>query len=112
MCGRISVEFSKLKSSDIHRWDREIEFLIEDENDVLAELETTTDFDHNASITVARLSALTSDYHKSLESMTNHPRHGSSGGKTSKRKLPILEILTFTGSYTDLCLSLICSKRP
>ena len=91
----------KNKSSDIHRWDHEIELLIEDENELLAEMETTTDFDHNASITVARLSALISNYHKSLESINNPPRYESSGRNTSKLKLPKLELPTFTGSYTD-----------
>ena len=64
-------------------------------------METTTDFDHNASITVARLSAPISNYHRSLESMSKHPLHESSGGTTSKLSLPKLELPSFTGSYTD-----------
>ena len=64
-------------------------------------METTTDFDHNASITVARLSALISNYHKSSESLSNPPRYESYGGTTSKLRLPKLELPTFTGCYTD-----------
>ena len=66
----------KNKSSDFNRWGREIEFLFEDENELLAEMETTTDFNHNASITLARLSALSAlinKYQKSSESMNNPP---------------------------------------
>ena len=64
-------------------------------------MDTTTDFDYIASITVAKLSSLISKYHKSLESMNNSPRYESSRGNTSKLKLPKLELPTFTGSYTD-----------
>ena len=88
----------KNKSSDIHRWDREIELLTGDEIELLAEMETTTDFHHNASITVARLSALTTNYHKTLESMNNPFRYDSSGGITSKLKQLKKELPTFTGS--------------
>ena len=42
-----------------------------------------------------------SNYHKSLESMSNPPRYEFSGGTTSKLGLPKLELPTFTGSYTD-----------
>ena len=69
-------------------------------------METTTDFDHNASITVDRLSALISNSNKSLGSMNNPPRYESSGGNTSRLKLPNMELPTFTGSYTD-CMSFI-----
>ena len=42
-------------------------------------MEKTTDFAHNANTTVARLSTLTSNRHKSLESMKSPPRYESSG---------------------------------
>ena len=91
----------KNKSLDIHHWDRGIELLTEDENELLAGMETIIDFDHNASITVARLSALFNNYHKSLESMNNPPRYEFSGGNTSNLKLLKLELPTFTGSVME-----------
>ena len=74
-----------------------------------AEMETTTNFDHHARITVARLSALIRNYHKALESMKSPPRYESSDGSTSKLKLPKMELATPTRIG---CLSLVCSKRP
>ena len=100
----------KNKSSEFNRWGREIEFLFEDENELLAEMETTTDFDHNASITVARLSALINNYQKSLESMNNPPRYESSGGNTSKLKLLKMDLPHSQTPTRIGCLSLICSK--
>ena len=47
----------------IHKFDAEIDFLIEDEYDLANELEQQTEFHVSASVTIARLSAL-SDNHK------------------------------------------------
>ena len=48
----------------IHKFDAEIELLIEDEDDLANELEQQTEFHVSASVTIARLSALIENYKK------------------------------------------------
>ena len=48
----------------IHKFDAEIELLIEDEDDLANELEQQTEFHVSASVTIARLSALSENYRK------------------------------------------------
>ena len=42
----------------IHRYDAEIELLLDDDDQLSQDMELSTEFHHNASVTVARLSAL------------------------------------------------------
>ena len=48
----------------IHKFDAEIELLIEDEDDLANELEQRTEFHVSASVTITRLSALIEKYKK------------------------------------------------
>ena len=52
----------------IHKFDAEIELLIEDEDDLANELEQQTEFHLSASVTIARLSALIKNYKKERDS--------------------------------------------
>ena len=87
----------------IHRYDAEIELLIEDDDQLTQDMEVSSQFHHNACVTVARLSALI-DNHKKAREVTrssSRPSASDSTQSTSKLKLPKLQLPTFTGSYTE-----------
>ena len=86
----------------IHKFDAQIELLIEDEDDLANELEQQTEFHVSASGTIARLSALIENYKKERDrplrefSTDSSP---SSSATSSRLKLPKLQLPTLTGSY-------------
>ena len=88
----------------IHRYDAEIEQLLDDDDQLSQDMELSTQFHHNASVTVARLSALIDNYKRQSEATVNSPRTSTNDGSQNsiKLKLPKLQLLSFTGSYTDL----------
>ena len=87
----------------IHRYDAEIELLLDDDDQLSQDMELSTQFHHNASVTVARLSALIDTYKRQSEATVNSPRTSTNDGSqnSSKLKLPKLQLPSFTGSYTD-----------
>ena len=86
----------------IHRYDAEIE-LLDDDDQLSQDMELSTQFHHNASVTVVRLSALIDNYKGQSEATMNSPRTSTNdrSQNLSKLKLPKLHFLSFTGSYAD-----------
>ena len=88
----------------IHRYDAEIELLLDYDDQVSQDMELSTQFHHNASVTVARLSALIDNYKRQSEVTVNSPPYIYKRWEpenSSKLKLPKLQLPSFTGSYTD-----------
>ena len=85
----------------IHKFDAEIELLIEDEDELANELEQQTEFHVSASVSIVRLSALIENYKKERD---RPPREfstdpfSSNSATSSRMKLPKLQLTTFTGS--------------
>ena len=101
--GEASLKTLQDRIAMIHKFDAEIELLI-DGDDLANELEQQTEFHVSASVTIARLSALIENYKKERDrpprefSTDSSP---SSSVTSSRLKLPKLQLPTFTGSYTD-----------
>ena len=87
----------------IHPYDIEIELPLDDDDQLSQDIELSTKFHYNASVTVARLSTLIDSYKRASEATENSPRTSTIDGSrnSSKLKLPKLQLLSFTGSYTD-----------
>ena len=84
----------------MHQWDAQIELLLDDEVELSQDMESATEFQHNASIASARLEALINNYKRQGQAVSNN-QGSSSGVLSSKLKLPKLQLPTFTGSYTE-----------
>ena len=87
----------------IHKFNAEIDLLIEDEGDLANELEQQTEFHVSASVIFARLSALIENYKnrgRPPRAFSTDPSPSRSA-LSSRLKLPKLQLPTFTGSYTD-----------
>ena len=87
----------KSKSQIVHRYDAEIELLIEDENELATEIETNLLFDEKVSVAIARCEALIANYKKNMTVTPSLPNSVSS----SKMRLPKLQLPSFTGLYTE-----------
>ena len=86
----------KSKSQIVHRYDAEIELLIEDENELATEIETNL-FDEKVSVAIARFEALIATYKKGMAATPS----SSNSGSTSKMRRPKVQIPSFTGLYTE-----------
>ena len=64
-------------------------------------MEFSTQFHHNASVTVARLSALIDNYKRQSGATVNSPRTSTNDGNQNSSKLKLPKLPSFTGSYTD-----------
>ena len=56
----------KSKSQIVHRYNAEIELLIQNENELATEIETNLLFDENVSVAIARCQALIVIYRKNM----------------------------------------------
>ena len=83
--------------------DAELKLLLDDDHLLSLDMDLSTQFHHNASVTVARLSALIDNFKRASEATGNSPRTSTNSGSqnSSKLKFSILQLLSFTGSYTD-----------
>ena len=84
------------KSLVVNRWDAEIALLIENEDELAAEMDGANEFEHKVSITIARLEGLLNNY---KQQVNHQPRNSNeatnSVGSSSKLKLPKLQLPTF-----------------
>ena len=87
----------KSKSQIVHRYDAEIEWLIEDENKLATEIETNLLLDEKVSVAIVLCGALIANYKKDLATTPS----SSNSGSTSKRRLPKFQLPSFTGLYTE-----------
>ena len=85
----------------VHRYDAEIELLIDDEDELSSEIDSSALFDERASIALARLESLINTYKQKALSRRTSTSDVTSGTTTSKMKLPKLQLPSFTGSYTE-----------
>ena len=88
------------KARVVHQWDAQTELLLDNELELSQDMESATEFQHNASIAIARLEALINNYKRQGQAVSNN-QGSSSGVLSSKLKLPKLQLPTFTGSYTE-----------
>ena len=78
----------------IHRYDAEIELLLDDDDDQMSQdREFSPQFHHNASVTVARLSALIDNSKRASDVTGNSSRTSTNNGSqnSSELKLPKLQ---------------------
>ena len=89
----------------VHRYDAGIELLIDDEDELSSEIDSSAIFDKKGSFfLIARLESLIKTYkRKALSTLTSDV---ISGTTTSKMKLPKLQLPNFTGSYNK-CTSFV-----
>ena len=90
------------KYKTILRWDAEIELKIEDDAKLAQEQEAFSDYETRMNIAMARLSALIDNIKTQLKAgLTATASTSSSLTTTGRMRLPKLQMLTFTGAYTD-----------
>ena len=87
----------KGKSQIAHRYDAKIEPLIEDENELVTEIETSLLFDEKVGVASARCEALIANYKKNMVATPS----SSNSVSTSKMRLAQLQVPVFTGLYTE-----------
>ena len=87
----------------VPRYDAEIELLIDNEDELSSEIDSSATFDEKASIAIARLESLNNTYTNKQKSLSRRTSTSvvTSGITTSKMKLPKLQLPKFTGSYTE-----------
>ena len=89
----------------VHRYDAEIELLIDDEDDLSSEIDSSALFDEKASIAIVRLESLINTYKQKALLRRTSTSEVTSGTTTSKMKLlklqlPVLQALTLNGLHS------------
>ena len=85
----------------VHRYDAEIELLIDDETDLIAEIEANAVFDEKANVSIARVESLINTYKQKQQTRSSLTSSSSATSTANTMKLPKLQLPTFTGAYTD-----------
>ena len=86
----------------VPRYNAEIELLINNEDELSSEIDSSATFDEKSSIAIARLESLNNTYEQKALSHRTSTSVVTSGITTSKMKLPRLQLSKFTGSYNGL----------
>ena len=75
--------------------------MIDDEDEFSTEIDSSTTFDEKASIAIVHLESLIITYEQKASSRKSSIFEVTSGTTTIKMKLSKLQLLSFTGSYTE-----------
>ena len=85
----------------VHRYDAEIELLIDDEDELSSAIDSSAIFDEKASIAIDRLESIINTYKQKALSRRTSTSDVTASTTTNKMKLPKLQLPSFTGSYTE-----------
>ena len=94
------------------RYDAELGLLIDDEDELSSENDSSAISDETASIALACLESLINTYEQKASSRRTSTSDVTSVTTTSKMKLPKLQLARCTGSYTELTSLLDFLEHP